>query len=74
MKKRTFKLFNTDPLLLETRVLSIKANTNLKTGVIKNTILFMGPKVVRELVNNFTASAAGCKSPHAPTLLGPTRI
>ena len=34
----------------------------------------MGPKKVKLLENSLTASAAGCRTPHAPTLLGPTRI
>ena len=39
----------------------------------KYTALFMGPKIVNLLVNNFTASATGCNNPHSPTLLGPIR-
>jgi len=42
-------------------------------GLAKNTNLFIGPRTVNLLVNSFTASAAGCKIPTAPTLLGPTR-
>jgi len=43
------------------------------TGLRKKRAPFIGPKIVELLVNNFTASAPGCRAPKAPTLLGPTR-
>lgn len=83
-KGQTFKLSNTininklnvfftPPVVEEINIANIKDNNNLIIGLKKKITLFIGPSTVREFVKSFTASAAGCKIPHSPTLLGPTR-
>ena len=51
----------------------ISIRTMAITGLRKKRAPFIGPNTVELLVNNFPASAPGCKAPKAPTLLGPTR-
>lgn len=67
-------MFLIPPAEHEIKVVKINLKLNPKIGLNKNTTLFIGPKKVRALENNFTASAAGWSIPQAPTLLGPTRI
>lgn len=72
----TIKTLNREDKTLELKLIkgvNILINLIAKTGLRKNNNPFMGPKRVPLLENNLIASDAGCKTPHAPTLLGPTR-
>ena len=55
------------------RGINILISVIAKIGLKKNKAPFIGPKRVTLLENNLIASAAGCKIPCAPTLLGPIR-
>jgi len=44
------------------------------TGIKTNKKTFLMRGTLASLINNFTASANGCKRPQKPTLLGPNRI
>ena len=70
---KTLKREDKTPELKLIKGINILINTIAKTGLRKNNKPFIGPKRVPLLENNLIASDAGCKTPHTPTLLGPTR-
>ena len=70
------KTLNRGDKILELKLIkgtNIIINPIAIIGLKKNNTPFIGPKSVLLLENSLIASAAGCKTPYNPTLLGPTR-
>lgn len=65
----TFMYLNSNCMINQ----KIKAKPKVKGAILRKKFLFLLIGTIISFVNNFTASAKGCKIPKNPTLLGPFR-
>jgi len=55
------------------RIQKTRANPRVKGAILRKKVLFLLMGTMTSFLNNFTASANGCRIPKNPTLLGPFR-